>query len=367
MTPPASAPAQPRKPRLLAGQRELAQWTLQGGNSARAPWAWRMQLRWHAWWFERLSRQQASSLEQPRPRHAPVFVLGFWRSGTTLLHEWLSALPGHAAPATWQCFNPASFLLTGAPSAAAPGVQRPMDTGWIAPHSPQEDEFALLLQGAPSLYRGFIDPRRLADLACEVLEGEGAATHAPWVAPWLTFLAGVEQQASSRRLVLKSPNHVFRLPAIEQAFPGAPWVWIGRPAAEVWHSNLRMWRAMVDTYGLWPVPPGALEAFLDACMAHYTQVLERAVDAEPVSRVQWVEFDELYGDPQALLGRLTGRLPGPGGQGWDPGSWKTLPAPHPAKPAVTRTSEVPQGRAAVFAACDAAQRRARLAWGERRA
>jgi hypothetical protein len=325
-----------------------------------------MQLRWHAWWFERLSRQQASRLEHPRPRQAPVFVLGFWRSGTTLLHEWLAALPGHAAPATWQCFNPASFLLTGAPSAAAPGVQRPMDAGWIAPHSPQEDEFALLLQGAPSLYRGFIDPRRLLDLAKELLGTRPAADSEPWVTHWLAFLAGVEQQARGKRLVLKSPNHVFRLPAIEQAFPGAPWVWIGRPAAEVWHSNLRMWQAMADTYGLWPVPEGRIEAFLEACMSRYVDVLNAAVAELPAHRLLWVDFDELYGDPSTLWPRLAARLPGRIEQDWSLDTWRAVLGTHPVAQPGTHAGRGRSMPTALLEAYDSAHARARTKWGQAR-
>src|SRR5210317_1805419 len=33
----------------------------------------------------------------------PVFILGHWRSGTTLLHELLAADPSHMAPTTYQC------------------------------------------------------------------------------------------------------------------------------------------------------------------------------------------------------------------------------------------------------------------------
>jgi hypothetical protein len=44
-----------------------------------------------------------------------------------------------------------------------------MDEGYIGTYSPQEDEFAALLLGEPSLYRAFIDPRRIDELT-EMLE-----------------------------------------------------------------------------------------------------------------------------------------------------------------------------------------------------
>ncbi|MEO8269188.1 MAG: sulfotransferase, partial [Aureliella sp.] len=36
----------------------------------------------------------------------PIFILGHWRSGTTLLHEMLVGDPQFACPNTFQCFAP---------------------------------------------------------------------------------------------------------------------------------------------------------------------------------------------------------------------------------------------------------------------
>ena len=42
---------------------------------------------------------------------APVFVIGHWRAGTTLLHELLVRDPRHTYPNTYDCFGPNHFLL----------------------------------------------------------------------------------------------------------------------------------------------------------------------------------------------------------------------------------------------------------------
>jgi len=293
-------------PALLAGAPGLCDWVLDGGRAERAPSAWRWRLRWHARWSRVLQAQQRQRGGAARPQQTPLFVLGLWRSGTTLLHERLSALPGLQSPLTWQCFNPASFLLTGAPTGPARAVQRPMDDGEVRPDSAQEDEFALLLQGAPSLYRGFIDPRRLGELATTMF-----APMAPgrppigdaWADDWLRFLAGVERQGGGHRVVLKSPNHTLRWPALANLFPQAPRIWIGCPLEQVWHSNLRMWRAMFDTYALWTCPPGVLEAFLQRCIAQYLAALEQAL-AETGPPPLWVDFEDLFAQPLPLLRAL---------------------------------------------------------------
>src|SRR5581483_8900645 len=41
-----------------------------------------------------------------------IFIVGHWRSGTTLLHELLCLDPRHVSPTTYECLAPHHFLLT---------------------------------------------------------------------------------------------------------------------------------------------------------------------------------------------------------------------------------------------------------------
>lgn len=88
--------------------------------------------------------------------HAPIFVVGHWRSGTTLLHELLALDPNHAFPTTYECFAPQHFLFTTSwiPKLLRFTVppKRPMDAMPVTFGSPQEDEFALVCMGSPSPY-----------------------------------------------------------------------------------------------------------------------------------------------------------------------------------------------------------------------
>ncbi len=47
-------------------------------------------------------------------RQPPLFILGHWRTGTTLLHELLILDPRHSYPTTYECMEPNHFLLTEA-------------------------------------------------------------------------------------------------------------------------------------------------------------------------------------------------------------------------------------------------------------
>src|SRR5215472_10769897 len=174
---------------LLYGGRALTEWILAGGRPDTAPFAHRARLRWQASWFE-LNWRTASARLQSLPLPAdPVFIVGPWRSGTTALHELLAAATQWPTPQTWQCFNPSTcFLVKAAPRAAT--IARPMDAGIISSRSPQEDEFATLLLGEESVYRGFIDPRRLPECAARLWSADDKAD-ASSLSRWQIFLRGV--------------------------------------------------------------------------------------------------------------------------------------------------------------------------------
>jgi len=293
-----------RPPRPLYGGRPLADWTRAGGRPERRVAAHALRLAWHAYWFEQNWRTASRRLDALPPPDDPVFVLGFWRSGTTVLHELIAAATDWLTPRTWQCFHPSTCFLSGPPRQQA-AAERPMDAGRIETFGPQEDELALLLLGEPSAYRGFIDPRRLdecAELATTAVAAAPAATAPATTLPrWQAFLRGIAAASPGSRLLLKSPGHTFRLPLLQSLFPRARFVWIGRESGEVLASNLRMWRAMMDTYALWDPPGGALERFLSRMFHACGGALERCLAEMPPQRLLWVDFAALTAQPRQTL------------------------------------------------------------------
>ncbi len=283
--------------RELFGARQLADWIRAGGRPSRAPFGHSFRLWWHAYWFELNWRTQVDRLASKALPDDPVFILGLWRSGTTVLHELVNACGGWVTPETWQCFNPATFLLAG-PPASDRGVTRPMDQGRITTRSPQEDEFAVLLLGEPSAYRGLLDPRRLVECGKLLWSGDEGP-----MSRWLDFLRGVSSLGAGR-LLLKSPAHTFRLPLIRRAFPRAQFVWIGRHPGELLASNARMWRSMMSSYALWDEPQGELERFLRDAVRACSHILETCVAEMPPDRMLWVDFAELQSDPATILRQI---------------------------------------------------------------
>ena len=145
----------------------------------------------------------------------PVFILGHWRSGTTLLHELLVRDESWSYPTSFQCFAPHHFLLTEWQfnlfgSWLVPS-KRPMDNmaaGW---RLPQEDEFALLALGLPSPYRRMAFPNHSApDLNYLDWTGITPDEHRLWTDSLKQFMQAVTYK-TGKPLVLKSPTHTGRV------------------------------------------------------------------------------------------------------------------------------------------------------------
>ena len=283
----------------LFGARALAEWIRLGGRPVRAPLGYGLRQRWHARLFELNWRMQLERMPRSEPAADPVFILGLWRSGTTVLHELINACGGWVTPHTWQCFNPSTCFMTGPPASPA-AVKRPMDRGVIAAEGPQEDEFAILLLGEHSIYRGLIDPRRLLECGAASWSGDGADLE---LRRWQAFVGGIAVGSAGRPL-LKSPGHTFRIPMLRRLFPGARFIWIGRHPGEVLASNARMWSAMMGVYALWDCTDDVLPAFLREAMQACSRVLERCLAEMSPEQMLWVDFEALQTDPERVLRQI---------------------------------------------------------------
>lgn len=297
--------APPPPPSALQITRPVLQWL-------REDPAWRSQssrtrarLAWNSAWAslnQRLSQAMARQADDAAILPAPLLILGPWRSGSTAMHEMLAAASGLATPRTWQCMNASAFGFSGTPAAdSARYVARPMDGMAITATSPQEDEFALLTLGVPSAYRAFLMPHRVMEMAC-TLEQSYWATHPSWLSTWQFFLRGVLQLnvgASKQTLLLKSPNHTFRLQAILAAMPDCQVVWMTREPAEVFHSNRKMWGAMFKQYGLTAASQDGLDQFLALAIDKTAHALNWAMDNMPSGQLVIVDQAQLAASPVA--------------------------------------------------------------------
>ena len=244
----------------------------------------------------------------PRP---PLFLVGHWRSGTTLLHELLALDDHFAAPSTYECFNPHQFLLTANRAPAENRVVRPTGDISVSPSSPQEEEFALLCMGAVSPYEAFMFPcalERFEELCDPDLFDPAQQLRwnetMMWILKATAYLRGTD-----KRLLLKSPTHSFRLRRLATLMPGAAFIRIVREPCAVFASTLRLWKSMWERYALTaPLEQQALiERVIETRLALEGK-LKNALAALPADRHATLRYEDLVSDPCGAIELLYDRL-----------------------------------------------------------
>jgi hypothetical protein len=187
------------------------------------------------------------TLEAIRPP-APLFIIGHWRSGTTLLHTLMSRDPRFSFPTNADCFAPGALLFGSSYVRfwlwlLTPRT-RPIDGMSMGLDEPQEDEFALAALGAPSPYLRFAFPRQQSiDAAALDLDNLPAEDARRWEETFL-LLARILARRDPRPLLLKSPTHTCRIPTLLRLFPDARFLCLSRNPRDVIPSCVRTVRQM---------------------------------------------------------------------------------------------------------------------------
>jgi omega-hydroxy-beta-dihydromenaquinone-9 sulfotransferase len=242
----------------------------------------------------------------------PLFILGAWRGGTTLLFNLLTRDPRFAFPNAYEAAFPHSFLLTESISAGLSGhfmpKKRPQDNMAFGVREPQEDEFAmcsllgrsfLLSMAFPrgaAFYDRFLTLSNVSDQ--ERREWQSAVRH---FVQKLTFKYG-------RPLVLKSPGHTGRIRLLLELFPDAKFVHIHRNPYAVFLSARHTVRKVTPWVALQTSDFGDLDErtirqYIELYRAHFD---ERSLI--PPGHLHEIRFEDLEQDPLGQVRQTYERL-----------------------------------------------------------
>lgn len=242
----------------------------------------------------------------------PIFIIGHWRSGTTLLHEYLCLDEQFGYPTTYQCFAPRHFLISD--WFVAPYMQflvpekRPMDNmeaGW---DKPQEEEFALLTMAAPTPYLRMAfpnDPAPHMDLLDLVnvapIELERFKNAMLYFVKALTLRGG-------KRIMMKSPPHTGRIGLLAKLFPGAKFIHISRNPLEIYASTVRLWQSLDSVQGLQVPKHAGLEEYVFECFERMYRGFDQQVESVPAANLIQLRYEDLVANPVEEIAKIYDRL-----------------------------------------------------------
>ncbi|MEZ6122977.1 MAG: sulfotransferase [Planctomycetaceae bacterium] len=258
-------------------------------------------------------------IRQTTVDQAPLFVCGYWRSGTTLLHTLLSRDPRFQHLRMYQALFPWHFLISErlVTTLTAPFLPkaRPMDNMKVAWDVPQEDDMSLcimsqvspmMLTAHPQNSRYFwdgIDFNRL--IPAELQRWKDS----------LRLLLQKMTFRDSRRIVLKSPGHLYHMPLLQEMFPDARFLVIHRNPYNVFRSSVHLRRRAIDENCLGKEPFEGHEQEVINSYRFGIEVLERDRARIAPHRLYEIRYEDLEADPGKVLQQVYHELELPGFDG----------------------------------------------------
>ncbi len=243
---------------------------------------------------------------------SPIFILGHWRGGTTLLHNLLCKDPRHGYVTYLQGLFPHSFMASGFFAFIAKTImpkKRPMDNMEIDIHSPQEEELALVCQSGHSVYNMWVAPED----HWKTWEQYGRLEQdneykAKWHKGYMDLLKAATLNFGGKRLVLKNPPNTARIPYLLEQFPNAKFIHIYRNPYKVYASTYKLYRDVINFFQL----HDEVEQEVDAQMIRIYQDMYDSFNTHkhliPKENLIEIKFEEFVKDKEGGLKRIYEQL-----------------------------------------------------------
>ncbi|WP_437185836.1 sulfotransferase family protein [Planctomicrobium sp. SH668] len=238
----------------------------------------------------------------------PIFVLGYWRSGTTMLHNLMALDPRYAFPNLYETIFPWHFLSSETINSGLTGwmvpKSRPMDNMEAHWKVPQEDEFAICTMCLVSPYTLPLRPFDLEEWTRSFrIEELPEQDRKLWFDTVKLFMKKLTVRYK-KPLVMKSPTHTYRIKAILEMFPNAKFVYIHRNPFDVFNSTLHLRNTLIGENTLGSAyHPNAEENVIDTFLEAYTRY-ERDRHLIPEGNLVEVKYEELSSDPLTHLEKI---------------------------------------------------------------
>jgi omega-hydroxy-beta-dihydromenaquinone-9 sulfotransferase len=250
-------------------------------------------------------------------QHAPVFIIGHWRSGTTYLHEVLSQDPQFCHVSLWNSLLPDSFLiLEPLKQFLAPFLpsKRPMDEIAVEMDGPYEDEAALAALGPWSFFHCLHFPRNAEEQYLKSIHFQQLTSDEihQWKQNYLKFIKTVSLANQGKQLLSKNPPNTARLTTLLELFPDARFIHMYRSPYMVYLSTKKMRKNVLETLALQNHSDDEIE---QQVLQNYQRMMTSYFEQKekiPKDQLIEIKYEELIANPLQQIKRIYSQLQLPG-------------------------------------------------------
>lgn len=215
--------------------------------------------------FERL--RFGLSIRRHQLTAPPVFIIGHWRSGTTNMHNLMLQDPQFASVTMLHCAIPSGFLtwewLARWILNRRLPKSRPMDAVPLGIDEPMSEDFALAGLTHMSHYLNYFFPRIAEQTFRQTVLFEGASSKdvAHWSRMFEYLLRKVSYASRGRRLLLKNPPNLGRVPEVLKLYPDAKFIHVYRNPYLVHASTMKLMERFMENLAFQSHDPREIEEF----------------------------------------------------------------------------------------------------------
>lgn len=198
----------------------------------------------------------------------PVFIVGHWRSGTTNLHNLLLQDPEFASVTMLHCAIPSGFLtwewLARWILVRRLPKMRPMDAVPLGIDEPMSEDFGLAGLTHMSHYLNYFFPQIAEQTfrATVLFEGVSPQDVAHWSDHYEYLLRKVSYASGGKRLLLKNPPNLGRVPELLKRYPDAKFIHVYRNPWLVHASSMKLMQRFMEDFAFQTHDPVAIEDFV---------------------------------------------------------------------------------------------------------
>jgi hypothetical protein len=202
-------------------------------------------------WEKLIFKKRLKNFEFKKP---PLFILGHWRSGTTLLHNMLTKDPSAGYMTTYHALFPnnlaskwlfKTFMKINMPD------KRPSDGVKLDINFPQEDEFAFSNSQWNAYYNFFYFPKNYSEFYEKSVHHKNLSKEEIdlWYISYDKLVKKSLIDTKGERAIFKNPVNTARIDKILKLYPDAKFLYIYRNPITVFYSTRRFFQQLYPT--LW--------------------------------------------------------------------------------------------------------------------